>query len=191
MSRFILTTLLTGLCLAFGAVALHAAPAPVTKLSAPTLQSPDSGTTVTGSTIALSWQPSLAPAHDPLHYRLDIDTEADFKSTATRAYTIDGQGRQVMHAGLGILAVLIAGLGWRRFGRRGKTVMLLLGGAALVGVGLYSFLGGFGGNANERTAMSCMVDGLAAGKTYYWRVTAIDERTPVSAASNTWHFTVR
>lgn len=200
LPRYRIRILLAGLCLLLAGGFVHAAPnsaATPTKgtggsISAgPTLKSPANGVTVADSTVSLCWTPSQNPEKSPLHYRLDIDTEADFESSATRTYTIDAQGRQVIHAGLGVLALLLAGMSWRRFGRQGKALLLFLGGAALLGAGLFSIFGGAPGSGEDLATISCMVDGLAAGHTYYWRVTAIDDRTLAATTSVTWHFSVR
>lgn len=200
LPRYRIRILFAGLCLLLAGSFAHAAPDSAATPTngtggsipaAPTLKSPANGVTVAGNTVALCWTPSPNPEKAPRHYRLDIDTKADFKSSATRTYRLDDHGRRAMHAGLGVLALLLAGMGWRRFARRGKALLLCLGGAALLGAGLFSIFGGAPGSGESLATISCMVDGLAAGHTYYWRVTATDDRSLAATTSVTWHFSVR
>jgi hypothetical protein len=81
-------------------------------------------------------------------------------------------------------------LGWRRLIRR-KPLMLMAVGILIATTLVVGCTPGNGPSApiGDENTISFNVTGLAAGKTYYWRVIAVDDQNETSAPSETRSFT--
>jgi hypothetical protein len=120
---------------------------------------------------------------------------------AKDAYYVDGYSAYVVDADGGLLLSGCGGaallLSWLLgYGRERRRPMLIAAGVLLLTSLLPACGGGGGGDGggdddDGPQAISFTITGLNSGVTYYWRVTAIDEKGKESTPSNTWTFTTQ
>lgn len=156
--------------------------------SIPALTSPANGYRVYGTSVKLYWQKSTDPEGGGVTYRLQVAEDADF-TVNLREFTIDENGVLLPAMMLPFLFLI----GWGARNGRKQTSVLMIAAMLL----MTSFLVGCGSdgwNANNRigdeNTISYEVAGLEAGKTYYWRVIAVDENDEPSDPSETRSFIV-
>ena len=153
---------------------------------------PTSGTTIAGSMVTLSWLPSDDPNNDDVTYRVEMAKDAYYVDGYS-AYVVDADGGLLL-SGCGGAALLLSWL--LGYGRERRRPMLIAAGVLLLTSLLPACGGGGGGDGggdddDGPQAISFTITGLNSGVTYYWRVTAIDEKGKESTPSNTWTFTTQ
>lgn len=154
----------------------------------PILVYPGIGSVLFYDKVNLHWKRSTDPEEAEVRYRLQIAEDNDF-SENMREFELDKDGNLLVT--FTSVLPLFAFLGWRS---RSKRQMLLL---TACGIFLAtSFFVGCSSNGDAdpvdlKNTVSFAASGLASGKTYYWRVVAIDDKDKGSDPSETWSFTTR
>ncbi|MDI6743670.1 MAG: hypothetical protein QMD11_13125, partial [Smithella sp.] len=156
--------------------------------SIPALTSPANGYNVYGSSVKLYWQKSTDPEGGDVTYRLQVAEDPDF-TVNLREFIVDENGVLLPAMMLPFLFLI----GWRvRNGRKQASVMMIA--AIFLITSLVAGCGSDGWDSNNRigdeNTISYEIAGLEAGKTYYWRVIAVDENDESSDPSETRNFIV-
>jgi|GEM_PF-3492150 len=150
----------------------------------PVLLNPPSGSMVSGNQVRLYWQKATDPEGGVVTYRLQVAENAGF-TVNVRTFEIDENGLLLA----GMLLPFLPFIGWGICNRR-KQTLILLAAALLMAISLFVGCGSGGGTQNNDT-VSFEVTGLDSGKTYYWRVIAVDEQHETSEPSEIRSFTTR
>lgn len=156
--------------------------------STPALTSPANGSSVSGSTIRLYWQRSIDPDSDDVTYILQVAEDSSF-TVNLRNFYVDENGNLLA----GMLLPLFGLLGW--FGRkRGKKYLMAVAMTFLLASTMLTGCEGSGATSvvkiGDENTISYQVTGLEKGKTFYWRVIAVDEHDKQSDPSETRIFVV-
>jgi len=155
--------------------------------ASPVLSSPSNGFTVFGTSVKLYWQKSTDPEGGNVTYRLQIAENSGF-TTNLRTFNVDENG--ALLGAVGFILPFFAFLGWRNRSRKKNLILITAG--ILLTASLFIGCGSGGWNvagvADDRVSFE--VTGLESGKTYYWRVLAVDEENETSEPGETRSFTV-
>jgi photosystem II stability/assembly factor-like uncharacterized protein len=152
----------------------------------PTLTYPALGASTFGTSIRLYWQNAIDPEGGIVTYRLQLAEDANF-TLNLRTYNLDGNGHLTIV--LGSVAPFILLAGWRCRGRK-KATLAATAISMLLVTSLFVGCDGSSNRIGDENTLSAEVTGLESGKTYYWRVVAVDNQDAPSAPSETWSFTI-
>ena len=152
----------------------------------PVLTYPANGSNVYGNSVRLYWQKSTDPEGGVVNYRLQIAEDTGF-TVNLRTFEVDDNG--ILLAGM--MLPLLPLIGWGVRNRRKQTLMLLLATMLMVASFFVGCTPGNGPSApiGDANTLSFEVTGLDSGKTYYWRVIAVDDKNATSEPSETRSFT--
>jgi CSLREA domain-containing protein len=156
--------------------------------SIPVLTSPANGTNLFGTGIRLFWQKSSDPEGGNVTYRLQVAEDTGF-TINLQTFEVNENGTLIAGVGMAFPVFALLGLlGWQRRKQTliGLTAAILLATTLLIGCGSGGGASNSGINGNT---VSFEVTGLDSGKTYYWRVIAVDAQDKESDPSETWSFT--
>ena len=151
----------------------------------PALTYPADGSSVNGNSVRLYWQKSTDPEGGAVTYRLQIAADSGF-SVNLQEFNVDGNGVIITEAILPFFMLI----GWGMINRRKQTFMLLMS-VMLLATTFVGCTGSNGPNApiGDENTISYNVTRLDSGKTYYWRVIAVDDKNETSGPSETRSFT--
>jgi hypothetical protein len=151
----------------------------------PVLLNPPSGSIVSGNQVKLYWQKATDPEGGVVTYRLQVAEDTGF-TVNVRTFEVDENGQLIAAMMLPFLPFI----GWGIYNRR-KQTLILLAAALLMATSLFVGCGSGGGGTQNNNTVSFEVTGLDSGKTYYWRVIAVDDQHEASEPSETRSFTTR
>lgn len=153
----------------------------------PVLTDPSSGTTVSGTSVTLTWEKSSDPEGGSVTYLLQVAENSGFTSNL-QEYELDENGAILTEAVLPFFVLI----GWGMFNRRKQTLLLMMALLLLTSV-VITGCGGSGGWGDppdpDTNSVSYDVTGLNSGRTYYWRVIAVDADGVRSVPSEVRTFT--